>query len=96
MMRGLPMEIVGPVLGIGTLISIIVAGVIAVRVVPARLAPRLKSPELDPERLQALDEVQSRLGELDHLNQRIAELEERVDFTERLLAQRHDEKRLGP
>jgi hypothetical protein len=31
-----------------------------------------------------------RLGEVDHLQQRVAELEERVDFTERLLAQSHD------
>ena len=34
-----------------------------------------------------LDEVENRLGELDQANARIAELEERLDFAERLLAQ---------
>jgi hypothetical protein len=34
--------------------------------------------------------MQQRLSEVDSLQHRVAELEERVDFTERLLAQAHD------
>jgi Tfp pilus assembly protein PilO len=45
---------------------------------------------------QALEEVQSRLGELNQLKQRVNELEERLDFTERMLASQRDAQRLGP
>jgi hypothetical protein len=37
-----------------------------------------------------IDQLQARLGEVDVLHGRVAELEERLDFTERLLAQAHD------
>jgi Tfp pilus assembly protein PilO len=37
-----------------------------------------------------VDQLQARLSEVDTLHQRVAELEERLDFTERLLAQAHD------
>jgi hypothetical protein len=37
-----------------------------------------------------LDEVEQRLAEMDLLEARVAELENRVEFSERLLAQRHD------
>ena len=37
-----------------------------------------------------VDQLQARLGEVDILHNRVAELEERLDFTERLLAQAHD------
>lgn len=37
-----------------------------------------------------VEQLQSRLAEVDTLHTRVAELEERVDFTERLLAQAHD------
>ncbi len=36
------------------------------------------------------DAVAARMGELDHLEQRVMELEERLDFTERMLAQARD------
>jgi Tfp pilus assembly protein PilO len=37
-----------------------------------------------------VEQLQLRVGEVDALHQRVAELEERVDFAERLLAQAHD------
>jgi hypothetical protein len=33
-----------------------------------------------------VEQLQQRLGEIDHLHQRVAELEERIDFAERMLA----------
>jgi len=36
------------------------------------------------------------LGEIDELKRRLAEVEERLDFTERLLARERDADRLGP
>jgi hypothetical protein len=42
-----------------------------------------------------IDQLQGRLGEVDSLHHRVAELEERVDFTERLLAQAAPQGRVG-
>ena len=44
----------------------------------------------DPALRAEVEQLQVRLGEVDTLHHRLAELEERVDFTERLLAQSHD------
>jgi hypothetical protein len=52
------------------------------------LADRLRGrvePQQDPELL----------AEVDALRQEVAELHERVDFTERILAESHDRKELG-
>lgn len=97
-MFGLPMEIVGPVIGIGAIILFVAAGIVMVRLLTSKFAqPELKSRVLDPtERDQVLEDVQVRLGELDQLKQRISELEERVDFAERLLARQREGLRLGP
>jgi hypothetical protein len=42
------------------------------------------------------DDVPGRAGELENMQRRIAELEERLDFAERLLAQRRDAERVAP
>lgn len=42
-----------------------------------------------------VEHLHTRLAELDSLNSRVVELEERVDFTERLLAQAQQPARLG-
>ena len=97
-MFGLPMEIVGPVIGIGAIILLVAAGIVMVRLLTSRIAqPELKSRVVDPtERDRMLEDVQVRFGELDELRQRIGELEERVDFAERLLAKQREGLRLGP
>jgi hypothetical protein len=40
----------------------------------------------DPALRAEVEQLQHRLGEVDFLHQRVAELEERIDFTERMLA----------
>lgn len=97
-MFGLPMEIVGPVVGMGAIILFVAAGIVMVRWLSAKIAhPGLKSRGVDlTERDQVLEDVQVRFGELDHLKQRMSELEERVDFAERLLAKQREGLRLGP
>ena len=87
-MFGLPMEIVGPVAGIGAIIFFVAAGIVMVRTATSRIAQRERKAGLqDPnEPRQLLEDVQARLEELDQLKQRLGELEERVDFAERLLA----------
>jgi hypothetical protein len=42
-----------------------------------------------------VDHLHARLGDVDSLHARVLELEERVDFTERLLAQAQQSARLG-
>jgi predicted nuclease with TOPRIM domain len=92
------MEIVGPVVGIGAIILFVATGIVMVRVLTSKLAHSgLKSRVVDAtERDQVLEDVQVRLGELDQLKQRISELEERVDFAERILAKQREGLRLGP
>ncbi|HEX6432828.1 MAG TPA: hypothetical protein VFZ87_01230 [Gemmatimonadales bacterium] len=49
----------------------------------------------DPVLRGEVEQLQMRLAEVDTLQARVAELEERVDFTERLLAQAQQPSRLG-
>ena len=51
------------------------------------LARRLEGKgATDPALRAEVEQLQHRLGEVDFLQQRVAELEERLDFTERMLA----------
>ena len=63
-----------------------------------RLAVRPDSArgQLKSEERQMLEDLQTRLDELNDLKQRIYELEDRVDFAERLLAKQREGQRLGP
>jgi len=82
-------EVILPVLGMAFLIVVTAAAIVAVR----RLGGRpIRSAEQNPTEAdvalltQALADVQHRLGEL----------EERVDFAERLLAKERVADRVGP
>jgi hypothetical protein len=49
------------------------------------------------EELDVLENVERKLGEIDDLQRRLTELEERLDFAERLLAnQRDTARRIAP
>ena len=88
-MFGLPQWAVG----VGAvLVLVTVLQVIYARLVP----PEYRRRRWKGEPLQASDDVQSRLAELDQVKQRLGELEERVDFAERLLARQREAERLGP
>lgn len=79
-------------IGVGA-IAVLVA---ALQVVMVRLLPSdYRRRRWTRQPFEALDDVQTRLGELDELKQRLGELEERVDFAERLLARQRDAERLG-
>jgi hypothetical protein len=54
------------------------------------LGRRLEGRGVSQELLQQLDELRERVRDLESSQHRVAELEERLDFTERLLAQRRD------
>ncbi len=79
-------------------VTAILAVVSVLKIVTARLMPpgyrqRSWRGDLIPSETE---DQQARLAELDELKRRVAELEERVDFTERLLARQREGERLQP
>jgi hypothetical protein len=71
------------------IVAIVVFALIAVTVilwpVMRALARRLEGKSVDPALRDEVERLQHRLEEMDALQGRVAELEERVDFTERML-----------
>ncbi len=84
-------------IGVVVIILTIAGSVLMVHLIRPDLSRRdPQSRVADPtEHGQTLEDVQVRLGELDQLRQRMSELEERVDFAERLLARQREDPRLG-
>lgn len=80
-MLGDPFEVVGVFFAIGFTLLSLYAGFIGVRWTHRKL----ESPKL-PEG-QELDQISERLARLEECELRLAEVEERLDFTERMLAQ---------
>jgi hypothetical protein len=79
--------------GVGAILVFVTAlQVIYVRLMP----PEYRRRRWKGEPLQPPEDMQRRLAELDEVKQRLGELEERVDFAERLLARRREAERLGP
>ena len=89
-MFGIPGEVFWPTAAFGAIIALVFSGIALLRLLPHRT-----SGSLEPADRETLEELRLRLGQIDQLQQRVGELEERVDFTERLLAQRHEHERLG-
>ena len=79
--------------GVGAVLVLVAAlQVLYVRPMP----PEYRRGRGKGEPLQAPEDMQRRLAELDDVKQRLGELEERVDFAERLLAKQRETERLGP
>jgi hypothetical protein len=78
-----PFEVVGLFFAIGTTMLALYAGFVGVRWFH-RKADASPSPSLDSGQHEALLD---RVARLEEVEARMAELEERVDFSERLLAQ---------
>jgi hypothetical protein len=55
------------------------------------MARRLEGKVGDPELRAEVDQLRDQLGEVDGLRVRVQELEERVEFAERLLSQKRDQ-----
>jgi hypothetical protein len=68
-------------------VAVVAAATLVLWPLARALARRLEGKHPTPPALQQeLEQVQQRLGEVDSLHARVAELEERLDFAERLLA----------
>jgi len=90
-MFGVPGEIFWPTVAFGAIILLVLGGVVLLRFLPQPKSRVVNQPER-----QALEDLQVRLGQLDQLQERISELEERVDFAERIIAKQREGERLGP
>ena len=83
----------------GILMAVTGAGTIAYVAVAFAgvLVKRLERPAGGQTELEArVEALQARLDRLEGADLRMAELEERVDFTERILAQGREQARIGP
>lgn len=61
-----------------------------------RIRGRHGTPEVDEVRAELTEQREALAEDLQHVRQEVAELAERLDFAERLLAQSRDAQRLGP
>ena len=76
-------------------LTVVVAGTLVLWPLVRALARRLEGKGArDPALQHEVEQLQQRLAEVDALHGRVAELEERLDFTERLLAQSREPDRL--
>jgi hypothetical protein len=81
----------GPPIILFIVIAALTATVIILWPIMRAFGRRLESRGGTDTALKAdVEHLHARLGEVDALQSRVLELEERVDFTERLLAQTHD------
>lgn len=87
-MFGIPGEVFWPTVAFGSIIVLVFGAVALLRYLP-------KSRSVTQPQQEALEDLRGRLGQLDQLQQRVSELEERVDFTERVLAKQREGQRLG-
>lgn len=62
----------------------------------ARAMKNPSEPRLSEREMDRIGELEQRLAELEYGQGRLVELEERVDFQERLLVRQRDEVRLAP
>jgi Tfp pilus assembly protein PilO len=86
----------GPPIVLLIVIAALTATVIILWPIMRAFARRLEGKgAADPALRADVEHLHARLAEVDALQGRIAELEERVDFTERLLAQAQQPARLG-
>jgi hypothetical protein len=80
----------GPPVVLLIVIAALTAAVIILWPIMRAFGRRLEGKAGDPTLKADVDQLQVRVSEMENLQGRVAELEERVDFTERLLAQAHE------
>ena len=80
----------GPPTVLLIIIAALTATVIILWPLMRALGRRLEGKTSDSALRAEVEQLQQRAAEVETLHQRVSELEERVDFTERLLAQAHD------
>lgn len=89
-MFGIPYQIFWPTAAFASIILLLFGGVVVLRYLPD---PR--SRDVDQPDAEAIRDLQARVAHLEPLQERVSELEERVDFAERLVAKQRDGAPLG-
>jgi hypothetical protein len=84
----------GPPMVIMIVIAALAATTIILWPIVRAFARRLEGKSGDPALRAEVEQLHARLGEVDTLQTRIDDLEERLDFAERLLAQSREPDRL--
>lgn len=92
---GPPWETMPPQVFVLVFLAMIAGAVIILWPLMRALGRRLEGRVGDPALRAEMDDLRSRMLDVEGQQVRIAELEERVDFAERLLAQSHDKPRIG-
>lgn len=77
-----------------TIVAVSVVAIIVFRPLMAALARRFEGKSLGAEVKAELDQLRDHLADIEPLRNRVLELEERLEFAERLLAQRKDQEML--
>jgi hypothetical protein len=85
----------GPPIALLIVLAALTAAVIILWPIMRALGRRLEGKASDPALRAEVEQLHARINEVDALHHRIEELEERVDFTERLLAQATPQGRVG-
>lgn len=78
------------------LFGLLIALFVLLRPLVRAWAGRLEGRSADGKLIDAVNDMQARLDDMEQLHSRVAELEERLDFTERLLSQQREPSRLPP
>jgi flagellar biosynthesis/type III secretory pathway M-ring protein FliF/YscJ len=76
------------------IVVITVAAAFILRPVFAALARRIEGKQADASLRGDVEQLRERLADIDPIRMRVLELEERLEFTERLLAERRDQELL--
>ncbi len=85
-----------------TIVGFLVTGIVLIRVFGPLMrawARRLEGKSVDPELRGEVEQLREQVAEVEPLRNRVLELEDRLEFAERLLAQRKDQdllQRGGP
>ncbi len=82
-------------IGVGVVATVIfLLQVAAARLLPRGYKRRSMREMMHGDSSAEVEDLQGRIAELDDLKRRMGELEERLDFAERLLAQKRESDRL--
>jgi hypothetical protein len=78
-----------------TIVAVLIGAIYILGPLARAFARRIEGKGIDPALHEEMQVLRERVGEVDGLRERLMELEERVDFAERLLAKSPHQDRLA-
>ena len=92
----LPMRAQETILIAMTIVAITIGAIFVLKPLILALSRRIEAKGTAPSLRAEIESLHERIAEVEPLQRRVLELEERLEFTERLLAQRRDQEVIGP